>query len=255
MTTHLDVSIPEQMELDILPHYAAVVVKLNNIDISNIEIAVETLMTLKSYFEDNGGVIHFASAGIHLKGKKKIPHVHWHLIMETDIKPKQNCSEHRKRWLVKNHYDRTDFDEISVKYHAKLMPDTPRYSTLSYPLKEGLTVAPFARMYLYLGQPMDKQVIKFLRGVGKEINDVEAGINLRREKCEERKKNAYHATLEYAIEHKSKFSSYAGLKSFMNPYFRELLAADSNPTLKNYSEHLKLISISLGIAEASDFFD
>lgn len=249
---NLGVSIAEQMEMDISEHYACVIVKLNHIDMENLGPEETHMRCVQQYLEDCGAKIMFASGGIHLNGKHKIPHMHWHLIMEEDVKP-TNPSDHRKRWAVKNGYDREFFKNVSIKYHARMLPNTPRYSTLAYPLKEGITVSPFDRMYLYLGKPMSREYIKFLGGVGKEINDVEHGIHLRREKSDERKQLALMGLYAVAKEHKDKFTTYKGMMQIMEVEYYKALEFGQRPTIKNYSENSKQVAVELGICNAYDF--
>jgi len=204
----------------------------------------------KQYVESFGTIL-FSSAGLHLNGKAAKPHIHYCFIIDRVLckMPPANPSDHRKRFCTKEGME--PFPKGVTVQFKKIEPDKPKYSCLSYPLKEGLGLPDTPRLYFAFGEPMKKEVFKFLKEYGKGIYDVEVANNLRRDKCDERKKNALMAMHEYCVAGRSEFDDLRSMRKYLDAYIQKLELTEK-PKFSNYLANCHAIASDLGILKYSD---
>lgn len=236
-----------------IPDDASVIeVKINKLDIS--ENAMQgckekvSIYAISQYIKDLGVEILFASFGVHLKGKNKVPHAHWHFITTPLAKKPSNPSQHRQRWENKNEQLGV-FEDHSFIYHTKIDLTKPKYQILSYPLKEGIR-ADYHQKSFYIN--LKKQEIDFLELIGRSIYDNELALNLRREKCEERKKLALTDLHRICAENISKFSNFREMCLFLDENFINNLELGDYPDPRNYKTNLQKIAVNLKLLKYSD---
>ena len=143
----------------------------------------------KQYVESVGTIL-FSSAGLHLNGKAQRPHIHYCFIIDRVLckMPPSNPSDHRNRFCKKEGME--PFPKGVTVQFRMIEPDKPKYHCLTYPLKEGHGLgACTPRAYCAYGDPMKREVFKFLLEYGKGIYEVEVANNLRRDKSDEKIKN------------------------------------------------------------------
>lgn len=136
----------------------SVKVNVPDYDPSDSNWAPPALSSIKAYLEDCGLTILALSSGLHINGRREIPHIHYHFIT-THTNGPSNPSQHRKRWLAKEDNSIHSFDDAQFKYQP-LESNKPKYQFLAYPLKEGRRL--IKRCYIYDGKQMDKEMIDFL---------------------------------------------------------------------------------------------
>ena len=197
------------------------------------------------YLTDSGLKLCALTAGYHLNGRSQVPHVHLHIIGYS-YNPPANPSQHRARWSSKD--VNRNLEGTSFKY-SRMEPTKPRYSFLSYPLKESLLVYDKV-FYQYKGEQMTPDHILFLERSGSAIYQSALAVELRNEKCQERKKNAL-IELHEIVKGKS-FRSINELFVYLDKVYIEPLALEDYPDPKNYKTNVQKIAIYLGILKYSD---
>lgn len=229
---------------------SVIVVKINNIDPSNIEIDEDLIL---NYIKDLDVTVIYSSAGMHLNGKRKIPHVHWHFITTPLKSDTKYTSQHRQRWCSKNGLSKDAFKNISMSFHMFIDTTKPKYSTLSYPLKEGISIPPFVmkRAYMVGEKKMGPQMLDYLLSVGKQIYDKELADNLRRDKCEERKKETFEYIWDLVKE--QKFDSYKELCVWLEINYIRELPYNKKPVLSNYKNIVMACALNLELIKYSDY--
>jgi len=206
---------------------------------------------LHKYLADHQIQIKYASYGHHLQGQNKIPHVHYNLITEPfNFKSMtQNSSQHRKRWYDKQTEIEPDFLKLTFKYHVQLDDAHPKYSTLSYPLKEGLHIYTIRRkMYTNVSQEM----FNFLLDVGTSIYNKEVGLHQRQDKCEIRKQCALSNLATLCNTNKSQFRTYSEMTKWLDTNYIDKLDLLEYPDPKHYKTNLQKIAIKLKFLKYSD---
>lgn len=204
--------------------------------------------TLRQYIESSGLKILFSSTGLHLNGENKIPHVHCNFICSSidTVKKKtfiKNQSEYRKRWFA----DQEVYEEFSIKIHPTIDLKKPKHSTLAYPLKEGKQLKIQQQIsYIFLGESMSQEQIDLLKSVGQTIYQTELAVNLRRDKCEERKKVALTDLYKICEENKEKFNTLKEMAEFLDDEYISKLDLSDYPEPQHYKNNLIKISVKLG---------
>ena len=244
-------SMPEMLEEELseMP-YMVICVKLNTSDME-----LFPFFDLNKYLTDNEIVIKYSSYGQHLQGENKRPHVHLNMIVEpfNFKKITQNASQHRKRWYDKNVESEIDaqFLNLTFKFHDHLEKNKPKYSTLSYPLKEGLGI--FGKHFTkYAYKNVNKEMYNFLLSVGTDIYNKEVGLHLRQEKCEERKQCALQDLFKMCTDNKSNFRSYKEMALWLDTNYIDKLDINEYPDPKNYKTNLQKIAVKLKLMKYSD---
>jgi len=193
------------------------------------------------YLEFCNVKIKYSSAGFHLLGDSKIPHVHLNLIVDS-YTPDKNPSQHRTRWFQKSGTSE-HFKSLTFKYNKKIEMDSPKYSTLAYPLKEGHSLF---ECLPFLYKNISVQQHKFLLDVGTSIYNRECGLHLRQAKCEERKKNALLELNSLCEKHKYEFYDYETMLLWLDVNYISTLTITELPDPKHYKTNLQKIAVKLG---------
>lgn len=201
-----------------------------------------------AYVTKTAGLIIACSGGLHLNGKAQKPHIHYHFITDHFVPP-SNPSQHRQRFCAKEggYYD---LSRCSFKYQ-NLDNTKPKYSILSYPLKEGLKIHD-KKVYIYDGERMPQSHLNFLMEVGKAIYDKEYALNLRKDKCEERKKVALCSLAELCKNNASQFKNYNEMVIWLDTNYIANLSLEEYPDPKNYKTNCQKIAVNLGKLKYSD---
>lgn len=207
---------------------------------------------LKDYIRDLGVEILYSSAGLHLKGKAKVPHVHWNLITTPLEKIPSNPSQHRTRWLNKNPDARDAlFKDISIQMHHTLDLSRPKYSVLSYPLKEGHVLHEYNknRQY-YVGLGLDE--IQMLTATGTAIYEAALAQQMRRDMSEDRRRATLHEMYDVAMEHRNSFTTFREMCLVLDLYFIENLDLEDFPDPVIYKKNCQRIAVKLELLKYSD---
>lgn len=239
----MDDSLAQQIE-DVIPNDATVIsIKINNIDVE--EKHKLYIAPIQRYLESLKLKILGSAAGIHLNGKSQKPHIHYHLICEKFIPP-VNPSQHRQRWMVKND---EDLGDVSFRF-KQIDCDAPKYSILSYPLKEG-RILNSGNTYTFASQQMSDDILCFLTQVGKAIYDKELGLKLRQEKCEERKQLSLLTLFQLCSENRNKFTTYNGMMLWLDDNYIANLEIEEYPDPRNYKTNCQKIAVKLNLLKYS----
>ena len=207
---------------------------------------------LHQYLSDHNVMIKYASYGMHMLGQNKVPHVHYNLITEPfNFKSfTQNSSQHRKRWYDKQTEIEPDFLKLSFKFHSQLDDSRPKYSTLSYPLKEGLEIYKMRGKFVY--RNVSEEMFDFLLSMGTAIYNKEVGLHQRQDKCELRKQCALSDLATLCNNNKSHFGSYSEMARWLDVNYIDKLDLQEYPDPKNYKTNLQKIAIKLKFLKYSD---
>lgn len=236
----------EKFQADIPDECSVVSVKINNVDLDADGKATFNWFDINAYVGELSTIL-FSSAGLHENGKSGKPHVHYVFICKK-FKPPSNPSQHRKRYAEKTE---ADFENVSFQF-KDLDKSKPKYHPLSYPLKEGRHITyHVSKMYLYNGSAMPNDYIKFLKGIGKSIYDVELANNLKKDKCEERKKQSLADLYKICVENKSKFGNLREMMEMLDDVYIAELELEDYPDPKNYKTNCQKIAVKLKILKYS----
>lgn len=207
---------------------------------------------LKDYIRDLGVEILYSSAGLHLKGKAKVPHVHFNVITTPLEKIPSNPSQHRTRWLNKNPDARdTLFKDISIQMHHTLDLSRPKYSVLSYPLKEGHVLFEYHKQRTYyVGLGLDD--IQMLVATGIAIHEAALAQQLRRDMSEDRRRATLHEMYDVAMEHRNSFTTFREMCLVLDLYFIENLDLEDFPDPVIYKKNCQRIAVKLDLLKYSD---
>lgn len=253
----LEIELPlaQQFENDIADDLMVINVKYNfEIEDEDVDYSIRNncpIYDIRKYIQDLGCEILFSTIGYHLNGEHKQPHLHYHLIT-TEFKEPSNPSQHRKRWMNKNEDVNSDFLKASFKFQ-RLEKKKPKYSVLSYPLKEGTPVLHHSKLYfIYNKVPMTKEQIQFLVDTGKAIYDKEIGLKLRQDKCQERKKQSLTDLFKLCQENSNQFSNYVEMLRWLDVNFISTLTLEDYPDPRNYKTNCQKIAVYLGKLKYSD---
>lgn len=247
-------SIAQDFEDSVLDDSMVINVKIN-FDVTEEAPIEEVLQELpfvdvKRYIEDLGCKILFSSAGYHLKGERKQPHLHYNFITSS-FKVPSNPSQHRQRWFNKTDLGNPGFLKCSFKFHLAIDKKSPKYSVLSYPLKEGHIIKD-NRIYVFDGKPMTKAQKTFLVETGRAIYEKEVGLKLRQDKCEERKKVALNDLHKLCSDNRDQFGDFREMVKWLDNNYIAKLTIEEYPDPKNYKVNCQKIAVNLGKLKYSD---
>lgn len=245
-----ELNICEMFERDIPDDATVINVKINKIDMDDIYVGS---VDIRNYITDLGVEILFSTAGIHLNGENKVPHIHWNFITTSIPKIPSNLSQHRIRWSNKK--DEVDFTNVSFQIKKKIDLGKPKYQVLTYPLKEGRPLpSQFNnhKINVYDKNKMTKQQFNYLLEVGQSIYQQELATNLRRDKCEERKKQSLNDLYTICNENRAYFSTLKEMARFLDEKYISTLDIQDYPDPKNYKTNLQKIAVKLDILKYSD---
>lgn len=198
------------------------------------------------YLKDCGVDIIATSSGIHLNGKRQVPHIHYHFIVNHYNEP-TNPSQHRKRWLARLGNETESFSDASFKYQS-LDPQYPKYQFLAYPLKEGKLLK--RRNYSFMGKDMTTEMINFLKSVGETIYNTALALRQRQDKCTERKQLALKELFNLCKI--QSFSSYKQMMNWLDTNYIDTLELEEMPDPKNYKTNCQKVAAKLKLLKYSE---
>lgn len=205
----------------------------------------DEIYSVLAYFQDLKIDIVFATAGIHVNGKSKRPHLHWHLIVR-DLPSgtfQTENSKHRKRWLAKEGNEEYSFDEVTFRFPKK--KEDPVWQVLAYPYKEGL-VCDHKPL-----QIIKKEFQSFLIAYGQDLYQVSLGLRARQDAADERRRAARDEMEEFAKAHRDRFSNWKEFKEFMEDNY--LAKLEVIPCFTQYKVNLQIVGRRLGIFRYCDY--
>lgn len=219
------------------------------------KIDLYPLDQILEYLKNCGLEILYSTMGYHLNGDKKLPHIHHNFICSSlpDKVYKlltQNSSLHRSRWFNKKYenYNASVFSQVTYRWHKKIDVESPKYSTLSYPLKEGHgLISQFPLGY----KNISDDCYTFLLSCGTAIYNKEYGLHIRQQKCEERKKNSLIELFD--LLKNEKFSTYKEMLKWLDSNYISKLLITEYPDPKNYKTNCQKVGVKLGLINYSDF--
>lgn len=235
-----------EKDFEEIDSFTCVSVKLNlplDFDLSN-SMPIQMFSAFQ-YLLDSGVRICAMSAGYHRGGRAGILHIHLHVIAHT-YNPPANPSQHRSRWCSKD--PERNLEGCSFKY-SRMDSSKPRFSFLSYPLKESLAVYDKI-FYNYKDVRMTDEHLLFLTEAGSAIYQAALAQDLRNERCQERKKNALIELYELVKD--KNFSDINELARWLDRNYIQPLAIEDYPDPKNYKTNVQKIAVRLGILKYSD---
>lgn len=215
-------------------------ININNMTESD---QILTIKKIISYMKANAEVTMYTH-GIHTEGKKQIPHIHVHFIVNPTLawtKAISNASQHRNRWFDKNEFTRVkDYSMKPQEVDSK----KPKYNFLAYPMKEGKYFKN-KDLFWFDKDPMTPDMKKFLIDYAKTLYDQKVAHDLANDRCEERKEIKYNEILLAAKGFSG--SSYRDFQIYMEErYIDKLLKnGDNIPDIDNYKKNLKRAAVQL----------
>lgn len=189
------------------------------------------------------------TTGLHLNGKEKIPHHHYHFMMTTDKGIMTNPAQTLQRWIYKT---KRPITGCTMKW-SHLDLTAPKYQFLSYPLKEGNLLRRFSKYtpsYFLDGQQMSSGMIRYLRDVGKAIYEKSIALKLRQDKMVERRQLALRDLFEIVKE--QSFGSYRTMLEWLDDNYIATLELEQLPDPNQYKINCKKIAVKLGLLKYSD---
>lgn len=235
-------------------------VKINDVDVSGGDLIFEPpqLKSIRKYLVDvEKRTIVASSAGLHINGEKKIPHIHYHFITTLEGSATSQPSRKRDAWLTKNPSE--NLSNCSFHYNKHIAK--PVWCVLSYPLKEGFLVRDML-CYTFDFKPMTETMLSFLLQTGNSIYSKQCAIRERADASVERQKLALISLFDKCeqlyMEHMNNHSG-------RPPTFRELvlelddyiatLELTEKPDPRNYEKHVKIACNKLGLWKYSSMFN
>lgn len=197
------------------------------------------------YMKSNADVTMY-SHGIHTEGKRQIPHIHIHFIINSSIgwlKVMSNASQHRKRWFAKEGFEYPDSKVIEMKTQ-NVDPTKPKFHFLAYPMKEGKYFK-LKELFWFDNEPMTTEMKQFLIDYAKTIYDQKVAHDLAADRCEERKEIKYSEILKIAKGFTG--TSFRDFQIYMeDTYIKKLIdSGDNVPDIDNYKKNLKRAGVQL----------
>lgn len=209
------------------------------------------------YLSDSKIEVVASTAGLHLLGKNKIPHIHYHAVVKASSIGKHNKNQTFLTNASKHRNDRGLMDKdlgVSVK---PLDTKLPKFQFLSYPFKEGRPIlCSVGKANMYNGKRMTKGMIQFLVEIGKSLYESSIAKNLIRDKHEERKKNSYLELLDLVKSSTIIFKSFRQLQEWAEEHYIEKKIEDDERVfieVANYKKNLQSVAIVLKICKTYDF--
>jgi len=205
---------------------------------------------------DTLGEVVASSVGMHLDGKNKRPHCHFHFVVN---KPYKNLSDSAKsnrkaNWMR----DRDTQDFIHMKrmtvQYAPFDTEKPKWSILAYPLKEGKR----GGIRMYRVKPpgfgvvnMPVEIIDLLENTATQIYQSSLAIRERNEKAEKKREDSLSELYEWAKKERSNFATFYEMQEhFEDNYILKLVETEgihALPDVVNYNRNLKKVGRALGI--------
>lgn len=194
------------------------------------------------------------SQGLHTEGRRQIPHIHLHFIINSTVewcKIMSNRSQHRKRWFDKNELPYPSKKGIMEMRPQELDTTKPKWLFLSYPLKEGK----FFKNQLFFEwekEPMTLQMRTFLLGFGTDLYNQKVARDYNNEKADERKEIKYNEILKVAQGFFG--GTYREYQVFMEEeYLEPMIDQGFNvPDIDNYKKNIKRAAVQLKFFKSYD---
>jgi len=200
----------------------------------------------------NGGKdIVAQTQGLHLQGKKGIPHIHLHYIINNSVEfqsMSSNASMYRKRFWNKQQW--LNYPTQKGKMEMRVQPleqNKPKYAFLAYPLKEKLYFKE-KKYFQFLQNSMTKEMIQFLLEYASGIYEQALAKNHTNDLCEKRKELAFQDILKVAENYKSEKNLRSFEKYMYESYLRPLMKeTQSCPDITNYNKNIRRAGVFLEI--------
>lgn len=218
-------------------------------------IGAENVGGLILYLRNSKIDIKASTCGLHLEGKNKEPHIHFHAIIPISCISKENRNSTFISNPSKHRKDKSFFDTWSMKSEP-LDAKQPKFKFLSYPFKEGrnISTAGSSCLATFSGKPMVKAMVDFLVSIGNTIYEEEKAKNLIRDKSEERKKQNYLELLELGENSGITFKNFRHLCEWYEVNWVEKMDREKPLDISNYKKNLQSISVKFKICKSYDFF-
>lgn len=196
-----------------------------------------------------GHILHH-SCGFHEHGKNHKPHFHFHYIVATPfelLSPAKRCN--RKRRFLESRSDNDGLifmhgDDVPTFKFAPLDLSKPKWSTLSYPLKEGKC----GDLDFY---SFWEPTLKLLLEVATTIYRAAVAVNERKEKCALNKLTVKQELYDYLKSKRSEFSTFREMCKYVDDSLLARLRASEDisfcPDSGALKENLRQIGIMFGL--------
>lgn len=246
----MDNNLCETLENFIPDDATCISVKINipDYDASDNNFVPPAFGSINRYLKDCGVEILAVSSGIHLEGRREIPHLHYHYITKHYNEP-SNPSQHRKRWLAKQGNETESFDEATFKYQ-RLESNKPKYQFLAYPLKEGRMLK--SKYYIYNNEVMCSEMKNYLLSIGQAIYATQMGLKLRQEKSQERKQLALRELHDLCQANLSHFNTFREMLIWLDEKYISTLELEELPDPKNYKTNCQKVAVKLKLLKYSE---
>lgn len=200
--------------------------------------------------EQYGEILHF-SCGYHENGKNHKPHFHFHFIIRTPfelLSPSVRCN--RKRKFLERRTDEEGLvfmhgDDVPTFKFAPLDLSKPKWSTLSYPLKEGKALD-VCNFYSF-----DEDTLSLLLKVGSEIYRATNAIHERKDKMAVKRLSDKQELYNFLKIARGQFSTFREMCKFVdeNPLARLRAGEDISvcPDTGHLKENLRQIGVMFGL--------
>lgn len=218
----------------------------------NYELA-DLVTTITSYLRDSKIQVVASTAGLHLLGENKNPHIHYHVIIRSDSISSfnknqtfiSNPSKHRKQYKLL---------DVSMKTKP-LSAKEPKFQFLSYPYKEGRPISSYTSILISVfdGKKMSQTMIDFLMKIGKTLYDEAQAKNLIRDRSDERKKESFLELLNLGKNSGKVFTTFRELQIWFEENFIDKLPDEEMVDISNYRKNLQKVSVKLKVCKTYDF--
>lgn len=198
--------------------------------------------------EITDGDIYGQTCGIHVQGKRCLPHVHLHyIIKENAVWNKSgggsNPSSHRKKYFEKKSWAYPDKKGTLEMKPQALKTDAPKYQFLAYPLKEGKYIYS-KQLFQWETEEMSLEMRNFLLEYAQQLFSVKLAKDKREEMAEERRELKFEEMREISKKYNGS-KNYREFEDFMYdnyavPYMEK---NDTFPNVKNYNDNLQRCAV------------
>jgi len=206
-----------------------------------------SIFSMRAYLLDWKVDILYSTAGIHLNGENKVPHMHYSIVARN-VPQKTFLTEnarHRNNWLAKdNNHENYNFTNLTVKLTTKRKD--PVWQCLCYPWKENLPVKHGA---VHLIPHIYEE---FLLKYAVDLYQVSLGNHARKDACDARKKVALESLGELCVKNREYFSTYRDMLLWLDTNYIDTLTIDEYPDPRNYKTNCQKIAVSLKILKYSE---
>jgi len=225
------------------------------------EVAEEHYNIAMCFTTDTLGEIIASSVGLHLDGKNKKPHIHFHFVVDKpyELMTDSAKSMRKTRWLKnRDPQDEIYMKQMTVRY-APFDTDKPKWAVLAYPLKEGKRGS--IRMYRITKTGagmvfMPVEIMDLLENTGTQIYQSALAIRERNDKSEKKREDNLQDLYDWAIKERSGFNTFREMQEhFEDKYIFKLVETEglhSLPDVVNYNRNLKKVGRALGIFRYMD---